>query len=331
MPDELSPRYSQDTANNEHGTHFLNLVKNNQLTILNGRTLGDMTGNFTSIQKQGCSVVDYFATSQTINRDVSFMKVMVLTPYSDHKPLSMELRCKPLKLECMRPMEEQYEQAPKRFIFNEEHRDAFIEALAKESSTQKLKELQDAIQKLSINKTAENSEIRSSVNDINDKFTEHLRNVASACFKQTKHVKTNKINKKPWFNWHTRGAKRHLRQATNTVSSHPDSNFLRDNYYKVKGSYKRLINHTKNKFFGKLNEDIEGGRVLNWQAFKKIKGHKEDKIPHDSYDMHRFERFFSDLYADKHKTVDAGKKDNLLREADNINRATVLLQLTQLF
>ena len=60
IPDKNTPRFSQDTKTNTYGTHFLNIIMNNQLTILNGRTLGDMTGNFTSVQKQGCSVVDYF-------------------------------------------------------------------------------------------------------------------------------------------------------------------------------------------------------------------------------------------------------------------------------
>ena len=78
-------------------------------------------------------------------------------------------------------------------------------------------------------------------------------------------MKTNKQNNKPWFNWQTRTGKRELRKATNTASGYPDSSFLRDNYYKVKGCYKKLINSTKNTFFAKLNEDIKGGKVLNWQ------------------------------------------------------------------
>ena len=80
---------------------------------------------------------------------------------------------------------------------------------------------------------------------------------------------------------------------TNTQYTHPHSNtYARKQTYtpthkhthKVKGCYKKLINSTKNTFFAKLNEDIEGGKVLNWQAFKKIKRHKETKIQHDSYD-----------------------------------------------
>ena len=54
-PDDFLPRNSLDLITNTYGTHFLNLVKHNQLTILNGRTLGDLVGNFTSIQKMGAA------------------------------------------------------------------------------------------------------------------------------------------------------------------------------------------------------------------------------------------------------------------------------------
>ena len=67
-PDSFLPRNSLDSITNTSGTHFLNLVKHNQLTILNGRTLGDLVGNFmTSIQKNGCSVIDYIAVTNSIN------------------------------------------------------------------------------------------------------------------------------------------------------------------------------------------------------------------------------------------------------------------------
>ena len=207
------------------------------------------------------------------------MKVLDLTPFSDHKPLSMELHCKHIKIECMLPLEQQYEPAPTRFIFNEGNRDAFIQGLGTESSQQTLKDLQDTIDRLRDSTTDNNSLTTTTIN-------------ATNCFRQSKHMNTNKQNK-PWFNWQTRTGKQELRKATTTVSGYPDSSFLRDNYYKVEGCYKKLINSTKNTFFAKLNEDIEGGKVLNWQAFKKIKRHKETKIQHDSYDMEKFEKFLA--------------------------------------
>ena len=93
-------------------------------------------------------MVDYFAISQALNNDVNYMKVVYLTPYSDHKPLSMELHCKHIKIECMLPLEQQYEPAPTRLIFNEGNRDAFIQELGTESSEQTLKDLQDTIDRL---------------------------------------------------------------------------------------------------------------------------------------------------------------------------------------
>ena len=95
-----------------HTAHTsLNLIINNQLTILNGRTLGDSSGKFTSIQKQGCSVVDYFAVSNSIKYRVNYMKVLDLTEHSDHKPLSLELECKPMNINPSEPLSAIYQPA----------------------------------------------------------------------------------------------------------------------------------------------------------------------------------------------------------------------------
>ena len=68
-----------------------------------------------------------------------------------------------------------------------------------------------------------------------------------------------------------------------------------------------------------MNSEIEDGKVLNWQAFKKLKRQKQDKTKFDSYDMNNFENFFSELYSDKHKNISNESKVNFLHEADNIN------------
>ena len=74
-PDDFKVRYSQDTKCNPYGNKFIKIVTYNQLTILNGRTLGDFLGKFTSIQQQGCSVVDYFSVSKTLNKNVNYLKI----------------------------------------------------------------------------------------------------------------------------------------------------------------------------------------------------------------------------------------------------------------
>ena len=93
----------------------------------------------------------------------------------------------------------------------------------------------------------------------------------------------------------------------------------RRHFYHVKGKYKRLLKKTETKYFENLNKDIEDGKILNQQSFKRLKKHKTDKIDFDSHDMHVFETFFTVWYTDQHTTINYEKKDTLINTADNIN------------
>ena len=44
VPDQFKPRCSQDTHKNNYCNTFLSLIRDNSLSILNGRTLGDLSG-----------------------------------------------------------------------------------------------------------------------------------------------------------------------------------------------------------------------------------------------------------------------------------------------
>ena len=219
-PDEFIPRNSLDTSRNTYGTHFINLVKNNQLLILNGRTLGDFQGNFTSIQKNGCTVIDYMATTKSLASSINFFKILEFTEHSDHRPLSLEISCKRLSLSQFRPLHDTYELAPCRFIFNDDNKDSFIGAQSSTSSREILSNLQLKIDEVN-NKDQLNSEnLTASINSINDIFVEHIQNLATSCFRKTKtQCRRSLKSNNPWFNWQARLAKRELRKATSV--SHP--------------------------------------------------------------------------------------------------------------
>ena len=80
-----------------------------------------------------------------------------------------------------------------------------------------------------------------------------------------------------------------------------------------------MLNKCKTKYFENLNKDIEDGKVLNWQSFKKLKTQKSEKLQFDSMDMENFESFFRDLYSDHHATIDPQKKQEYTEKAKNIN------------
>ena len=55
---EQISRNSCDIFTNKFGNELIDIVKKADLKILNGRTLGDVTGNYTCTQYNGKSVVD---------------------------------------------------------------------------------------------------------------------------------------------------------------------------------------------------------------------------------------------------------------------------------
>ena len=189
------------------------MIIHNQLVILNGRTLGDFNGNFTSIQKNGCSVVDYFAVSKNIEPKINYLKICPFTEYSDHKPLSLEIQCHQITVRKLESLESKYKAAPNKFLFNEENKSSFVALQKTEASTQtliSLKEIHNKIESGEIDHSSTNNPIK----DLNNKFAEHIRCMASDCFKQSKNNSKKKKNNNPWFNWQTRLAKRELKKAT---------------------------------------------------------------------------------------------------------------------
>ena len=83
------------TANicvNQYGRWPIDLCADNQLYILNGRTLGDLTGKFTCHTPSGSSIVDYFITSSTLSTDIQSMIVIDLSLFSDHCLLTLKLK-----------------------------------------------------------------------------------------------------------------------------------------------------------------------------------------------------------------------------------------------
>jgi hypothetical protein len=67
------------------GRLFLDNLACADLSLLNGCALGDVIGEYTSVNYNGSSVVDYVATMQSFRALVKSFRVLDLTKYSDHK------------------------------------------------------------------------------------------------------------------------------------------------------------------------------------------------------------------------------------------------------
>ena len=76
---------------NQHGKWLLDLCTDNQMYILNGRTLGNFNGKFTCPTLRRSSVVDYFLASRSLSNIVFSMYVHNINLFSDYCLMTMKL------------------------------------------------------------------------------------------------------------------------------------------------------------------------------------------------------------------------------------------------
>ena len=88
-------RVNQDRKVNKFGYELRDICIAANLKILNGRTLGDLTGKYTYIGNKGCSTVDYILASENImsegNDIINNFRVEELNMLSDHRPVTVSL------------------------------------------------------------------------------------------------------------------------------------------------------------------------------------------------------------------------------------------------
>ena len=85
---------NEDSTINNYGKTLLDLCIKTDLRILNGRTLGNLPGTFTSFQYNGKSVVDYIIMSEKLLTQATNMTVSPPNHLSDHSPINMQLKIK---------------------------------------------------------------------------------------------------------------------------------------------------------------------------------------------------------------------------------------------
>ena len=143
--------------------------------------------------------------------------------------------------------------------------------------------------------------ITHSVNELNNKFSEHIRNIASTSFKQTRiNPKKKKKASNPWVNLQSRLAKRELKKATKVASEFPTIDIIGRYYDRVKGKCKRLLKKAETKYFENLNKDKEDGKILNWQSFKRLKKHKTNKLTLTAMTRMFSKLFYRSVYRSPH-------------------------------
>ena len=77
-------RNHKDKNEKSYGKLLSDLSITHSLKILNGRTIGDLTGKFTCFAYNGNSTVDLVLAENTVKQKVNYFKILPLTDWSDH-------------------------------------------------------------------------------------------------------------------------------------------------------------------------------------------------------------------------------------------------------
>ena len=94
IDNQFANRYSQGKTINSLRRNLIDLCLTRQLKIINGRTLGDLTGKFTCYKGNGNSVGDYIICSENLLHKVIAFKIKHITNFSDHCQLSLTIDIK---------------------------------------------------------------------------------------------------------------------------------------------------------------------------------------------------------------------------------------------
>lgn len=303
----LKQRNSLDKHSNSYKNEFLDFIIGYKLIILNGRTIGDIYGDYTCVKWNGCSLIDYGIISQDLAKSIISFRVLKFTEFSDHKPI--EITIKADVTSKVPDNTQKYPFCHKRFIMTDEGKLLLTES-------QKSDEYKEIINDIL---TSDYSD----VNTLNKNITDSLVNLADVSFKSTKpwRIKDCKGDK-PWVDGSCKEAKKGLNKALRILNNNNNSDFIRKRYYSVKKRYFRHLNSKRSKYMSDLNSKIEHGKVLDWKAFKKLSTSNSQEQKFDNGDVTTFSTFFTELYADKHTTLTANQKENFMQDALRINTET---------
>ena len=298
-PEHLTDRSSKDVVVNARGKVLTDFLACNKLTILNGCVLGDAFGEFTSVNYNGCSVVDYMAATPNLYSKVSTFKVLSLTKFSDHKPVTCNVKASASTVDAD-VLLDALEDAPKKYNWDHDDESTQYKFLAIQNQADYREKIL-AISKTACHNKTDVANLNKSLvtvfQEMADKLTGRVsrgRKIASSA--QTNRKKLRMRPKSAWFDVDCIICKRELNRLAKRYGEDPTNQRKREFYYEKRRIYRRLIRNKKEEFLTKLCQDIEEGKNVNWSRFKKLKDMKNKGQSLDVYDMKNFCLFFTKLY-----------------------------------
>ena len=214
----ITKRKSRDVKIDTKLKELLDLCISQQLRVLNGRTLGDLQGNYTCFTPNGASVVDYTIVSEDALQNILYFKILEFNPtLSDcHCKLEWEMSANysltpTSSEECsMHPM-------PLRYIWSENYTSAFQEALSSSALQLEIDHF------LSTTDMETVTNINTAASELANIFT----NAADISLKKSKILKQITTKSKKWFDNDLRSNRQNLINFGKVYTKYPKDPYVK--------------------------------------------------------------------------------------------------------
>jgi hypothetical protein len=268
-------RLSSDTLCQPKGfvDSLLNICKSSGLRILNGRVLGDLSGNLTCHKWNGSSQVDYGIAHHSLLPLIQYFRVHDhLNHLSDHCKISLRLRVS----RNTPPDKTKLFQLPTRFKWNEQSLADFKEELLQVDSQTII---QEAMQNASTNLDVES--LASNISDIQVTAANtatgkpDIRQILKSRFK-----KRNGVRHKKWFDPDCKSEKLLLNSIGKKLVRNPRDAQLREHFFRLRKSYKGLLKRKARNYKTQLLSAMETMADQNpqqyWKLLDELKNNTKD-------------------------------------------------------
>ena len=287
--DIILPRVSCDNSVvNQTGRWLIDRCVDNQLYILNGRTLGDLTGQFTCHTQRGSSVVDYIIASRSFSNFIHNMNVHDVSLFSDHCLLSTKLKigsnlCYDEYLSACDTNLNNL--VPDNFEWNECFKLKFKESFSTPVIKKKLEKLQISIDKC-------NHDVDALIENIADIIVSAGDMTLPKRTFMKKKKKRHKLNKK-WYDKDCHVLLKEVKSAKNKFNRNKTSNDLRMKYFKKYKEYRKLTKFKRRQFKDNLVNMLDEAMDKDPQkAWKLITELKRESIPTENIEKINHQKWF---------------------------------------